>query len=364
MGTWGVDLYENDDAQDILDAIREGGGIKGMSVIGLQQQLAYAQMPPSERGLFWCILADQMAKAGIRDAAVLNRAMQALDSGTLLADWAFASKEDREARTTALMCLRDRLTASNRSPKVRRGRAGGRASAPELLLIPGDVFSLKITEAGLYLENRFIAFRIAGIDQIAHDYYAVYLDVYRNHWAQEPSFEDILQCDAMLPVAYGMHGWLPRTCTQLRFSMLSDVEVLSTPQLCWIGRTDISAEPARETPIPGTENDIQSGWKAFPAVVSSRMQRWMELQDIRQMHLTRERLLSLVPEDPSFYDKICFDSRPQEGKQTFQPLQDGRWKSFWYLGGKPCHPYTYSDEEAMCTDLYVRFFRPLCALVT
>ena len=64
MGTWGVDLYENDDAQDILDAIREGGGIKGMSVIGLQQQLAYAQMPPSERGLFWCILADQMAKAG------------------------------------------------------------------------------------------------------------------------------------------------------------------------------------------------------------------------------------------------------------------------------------------------------------
>ena len=73
MGTWGVDLYENDDAQDILDAIREGGGIKGMSVIGLQQQLAYAQMPPSERGLFWCILADQMAKAGIRHAGARQR---------------------------------------------------------------------------------------------------------------------------------------------------------------------------------------------------------------------------------------------------------------------------------------------------
>jgi hypothetical protein len=139
MGTWGVGLYQDDEAEDLRDTIAvlaklPVDGTRLLDLLVTEDREANPDEDP--RPAFWLVVADQFERRGIRCTAAQERALEVIDRGDDL--------RDLEARELSAAGLRQRakaleaLKARLLSPRPERPRP--RASRPPPICVAaGDV---------------------------------------------------------------------------------------------------------------------------------------------------------------------------------------------------------------------------------
>jgi hypothetical protein len=111
MGAWGTAVFSDDTACDIRDSYLDllGDGLSGReAMLALQREWSDTLADPEEATVFWLALAACQWKCGRLEPEVLNRALNAIDSGANLARWKPGTK-DHIQRETVLNTLRGRL---------------------------------------------------------------------------------------------------------------------------------------------------------------------------------------------------------------------------------------------------------------
>jgi hypothetical protein len=148
MGTWGVGLYSNDDAQDLRSAIRAVCQLPydGNELVELLAGLNPEVLDQKNEGhsTFWLVIADQFQRRGIRSVA-RERALEIIAAGTDLAMLAALgmTEPDLRQRKRLLAALADEL----REPPTEKPRKTLKKAQP-VLFGPGDVLVYPIDDRG------------------------------------------------------------------------------------------------------------------------------------------------------------------------------------------------------------------------
>ena len=148
MGTWGVGVYSNDDAQDLRTAIRAVCQLPygGDELIELLAELNPEVRDPKNEGhaTFWLVVADQFQRRGIRSLA-RERALEIIAAGTDLAMLAALGMTDADLRKRErlLAALADEL----QSPPPDKPRKTLKKPQP-VLFGAGDVLAYRIDDSG------------------------------------------------------------------------------------------------------------------------------------------------------------------------------------------------------------------------
>jgi hypothetical protein len=148
MGTWGVKLYENDDACDARDtwltALRQGASASEAMAETLKV------FGKDDAPLVWVALADTQWTWGRLDARVLKRARKAIAAGGDLELW--DDPKDRAARRRMF----NRVAARLKQPPP----------APKSIRVRNDAVEWKRGQLWAYhtLDDKHVVFRVAAFD--------------------------------------------------------------------------------------------------------------------------------------------------------------------------------------------------------
>lgn len=115
MGTWGYDIFDNDEANDIRalfeDELNTGASVAHATAEILRESKD-ALNDPEAGPIIWLALAALQLQHKELQPNVRDRALAVIDSGGDLRRWeAEAKPEDVAGRTRVLEELRERLTA-------------------------------------------------------------------------------------------------------------------------------------------------------------------------------------------------------------------------------------------------------------
>lgn len=141
MGSWGVGLYQDDDALDLKGMIAllaklPASGDRLLEII-LENRRDGVRLRDDGGPTFWLVVADQFERRGIACKMAFQQALKAIDTGADLRDLKNrdGTPRDLEKRAAKLKDLRPRL----RSPRPARPRPTGTRPPPFCVEV-GDVY--------------------------------------------------------------------------------------------------------------------------------------------------------------------------------------------------------------------------------
>ncbi len=157
MSTDGPGLYQSDDAADIRNEYRDhlGNGLSGAEATNriLSGWADYFREYPESERIAWLALADTQWRLGHLEERVKRRAIDILDSGQALRDWAgFPAPKRREK---VLLDLRTRLDEVQ--PRARTPRRPFRDPTPDTV---GDLLSYRRRS------GRYALLQVVGIMEV------------------------------------------------------------------------------------------------------------------------------------------------------------------------------------------------------
>ncbi len=154
MGTWGTSLFSDDTASDVRgdfrDYLGDGKSTEEATQLILKDYEGYVD-DPDDGPVFWLALASTQWKLGRLLDWVRDRAIQVIDAGADLEQWAADNPKDLPKRKAVLEKLRAELLSPQPAPKKVAKRY--RDTTPFEV---GDVISYR-TRAG-----KFVLFRVIG----------------------------------------------------------------------------------------------------------------------------------------------------------------------------------------------------------
>lgn len=142
MGTWGPNLYDDDDAMDVRDTISvlSKMPIDGDRALEILQKNFGSDVDLEEDGgpTFWLVAADQFEKKGIVCDRVFETAIRAIESGAHLRDLEGRGMEASDLKERKKIL--DKLLIRFKNPK--EGKTSLKpTSAPKLFVQAGQIYS-------------------------------------------------------------------------------------------------------------------------------------------------------------------------------------------------------------------------------
>lgn len=140
MGTWGVDLYQDDEAADIRDSVKSVLKIpvKGDRLLEILIEIHGSQdIKEDESQTFWLVVADQFEKNGILCNQVFNNALHIIESGENIARLSELGLEEKQKlkRENALKSLKERINNPRQAKEIK-----STGKLPEIVVSVGEAY--------------------------------------------------------------------------------------------------------------------------------------------------------------------------------------------------------------------------------